>query len=73
LGKWRRCIGQLAPHQSLEVLATNILRMPVEWPYGDVTALFQIMHNKHHMKYCFTYWVVEYGVASTGSCHILYL
>ena len=43
--------SQLLPHQRLEVLAMNNLRMSVEWPYGDITVLCQIIHSKHHKKY----------------------
>jgi hypothetical protein len=42
--------GQLPPHQRVEVLAMNSLRISVEWPYGDITVLFQIMHSMHHKK-----------------------
>jgi hypothetical protein len=43
--------GQLLPQQRLEVLAMNSLRTSVEWPYGDVMVLFQIMQHKHQKKY----------------------
>jgi hypothetical protein len=43
--------GELLPRQRLEVLAMNSLRTSVEWPYGDVTVLFQMMQHKHQKKY----------------------
>jgi hypothetical protein len=43
--------GQLPPRQRFEVLAMNSLRTSAEWPYGDITVLFQTMHSKHHKKY----------------------
>jgi hypothetical protein len=43
--------GVLAQRLELENLAMNSLRTSVEWPYGDVIVLFQIMQNKHQKKY----------------------
>jgi hypothetical protein len=43
--------GQLLPRQRLEVLAMNSLRTSMEWPYSDITVLFQLMQCKHHKKY----------------------
>jgi hypothetical protein len=43
--------GVLARRLELENLAMNSLRTSVEWPYGDITVLFQIMQNKHQKKY----------------------
>jgi len=35
--------GQLQPRQRFEVLAMNSLRNSVEWPYKDITLLFQVI------------------------------
>ncbi len=43
--------GQLPQREWLEMMAMNSLRTSVEWPYGDITMLFQIMQSKHHKKY----------------------
>jgi hypothetical protein len=43
--------GQLLPRQRLEVLAMNSLRTSVEWPYRDITLLFQVMQCKHQKTY----------------------
>jgi hypothetical protein len=32
-------------------MAMNSLQTSVEWPYGDITMLFQIMQSKHRKKY----------------------
>jgi hypothetical protein len=49
--KYLRCIldthepplgGELFTRQRLEVLAMNSLRTSMEWPYGDITILFQV-------------------------------
>jgi hypothetical protein len=29
----------------------NSLRTSVEWPYGDITVIFQVMKCKHHEYY----------------------
>ena len=39
--------GQLHPRQRLEVPVMNSLRTSVEWPYGDIMLLFQVMQCKH--------------------------
>jgi hypothetical protein len=63
--------GQLPPCQRLEVLAMNCLQTSVEWPYGDFTVLFHIMHSKQEIR--LTYWIDEYNPTSTVSHHILHL
>ncbi len=40
--------------ERLKVLAMNSLQTSVEWPYGDITVLFHIMHSKHHKIYLST-------------------
>ncbi len=43
--------GKLAPCQSLKNLAMISLQTSMEWPYGYITLLFQIMHSKYQKKY----------------------